>query len=163
MTQSSQPTRVEPSASPHTNGHHANEEASSPRPSKEAANRPFLDPEVKAFRVRLVIAGLLVALAFALRPFVGIRAVDPGYRYFVLEPMVGMVLFWPLSRVMCRSAGLFWGNFLSLLPAGILLWIRLFASQRDLAFGNHPNFSYGAMVFLGICSMAAYIIFGRQR
>lgn len=160
MKPSSQTARSGSSSSPKTNGHHPEKEPTVP---SRAVSKPVLEPEDKAQRARWGIALFLVALAFAMRPFVGIRSVDPGYQYFVLEPMVGLVLFWPLSRVMMRAAGVFWGAALSLLPTVILLFVRLYGSQRDLAFGNHPNHSYGTMVFLGICSMAAYLLFGRGR
>ena len=29
----------------------------------------------------------------------------------------------------------------------------------DPTYGTHPNLSFGAMVFLGICSLAAYLLF----
>ncbi len=160
MKPSSQTARSGASSPSKSNGHHLSKESMVPM---EPLSKSVLDPEQQAHRARWMIALGLVVLAFAMRPFVGIRAVDPGYQYFVLEPVVGLVLFWPLSRVMMRAAGVFWGGCLSLLPTVILLLVRIYGSQRDIAFGNHPNLSYGTMVFLGICSMAAYILFGRGR
>ena len=119
--------------------------------------------ERRQLRARLVIAGLLIALSAVMVFFVPPRAVDPGYRFFVLEPIVGLVLFWPLSRVLIPSTSLFWGIALSLLPAVILITVRVFGQQRDIASGSLTNLSYGTMVFLGVCSMAAYILFGRSR
>lgn len=115
--------------------------------------------ESLALVVRCVVAALLVVLAFAMLPFVPVRVVDPFKKYVVLDPLIGLLMYWPLSRVLVRVSSLFWGNLLALIPAITLISIRIFANQRDPAFGTQPNLPFGAMIFLGVCSIAAYLLF----
>lgn len=113
----------------------------------------------RQLRVRSWIAGVLVLLAFSLAWVIPARAVDPGKGWIIIEPIAGLLLFWPLSRVMIRVAGLTWGCILSLIPAVILVCVRLYGSERDSVYGMEPNLSFGAMIFLGVCTIAAYLLF----
>lgn len=110
---------------------------------------------------RLGIAVGLVGLAFLLPRFVEPRAVDPGRGWLIIEPLAGVLLFWPLSRAFVRSMPLFFALFFAVLPALILLGVRLYGSERSIADGTHANTSFGTMIFLGVCSLAAYFLFGR--
>tara|TARA_B100000609_G_C17221303_1_gene440236 strand:+ start:1380 stop:1793 length:414 start_codon:yes stop_codon:yes gene_type:complete len=115
--------------------------------------------EVWSLRIRLVVTAVLVVTAFAAAPFVAVRSVDPGKGWLIIEPLVGALYFWPLARVLIRSSTLFWGTLLSLIAPVSMTCIRIFGSHRDAIAATESNFSYGAMIFFGVMSMAAYILF----
>lgn len=131
--------------------------------TQKTSTTPRLSPIVKAQRrllvLRIAVVIVLVACSLFFPYWLPKRAVDPSW--FSLEPLVGAMLFWPLSSVFVRIAGTLWGFILSFVPAVSLILIRIYGSQRDLTYGTDPNLSFGAMIFLGICSLAAYLLFRR--
>lgn len=128
------------------------------KPASPSPRRGLTEAEIATYS-RMAVATLLLILAFALKPFVQPRIVDPLNKWLIIDPIIGLLMYWPLSRVLIRASSLFWGHLLALLPTAILLYIRFFANQRDAVFGNQPNLPFGAMIFLGVCSMAAYLLF----
>ncbi len=113
----------------------------------------------KILQIRLGIVVLLFIISLVLPFFTFIRAVDPLKGWLVIEPLVGALLFWPLSRVLIRSMGLKWGLIFSLVPAISLIYIRLYSSTKDAVYTTDSNLAFGAMVFWGVVGMAAYLLF----
>lgn len=116
--------------------------------------------EKQNMRIRIFVGVALVLLAFILVPFTERRAIDPFNKYLIIEPIIGLFLYWPLSRVLVRSfRSQVWGQIFSLLPFFVLIAARFLGTQRDPEFGIQTNFSFGVIIFVGVCSFAAYLLF----
>jgi len=102
-------------------------------------------------RSRGVVAILLIGSSFLLARLLYEHAVNPLAGTMVLEPLFGLLLFWPLSRVLIRATSLLLGLFLSLLPAAVLIVLRIVEPN--------PNVSFGAVIFFAVVGLTVYFLF----
>mgnify|MGYP000400671267 CR=1 FL=1 len=132
-----------------------------PRPAILEEPPKVLTENQKMMRLRIVVIVGLVLLSAILPQFVEKRPTDPFGGLVMLEPLSAIFMFLPLSIVFGRTLSIIGSTLLGLTPCAILLYVRIFQSERDLSYGASSDMPFLAMLFLGACTFAVCALFGK--